>query len=141
LADTPDLGSGAERYAGSSPVLGKCPCYSGKNYADCCAPYHNGTPAPNALLLMRSRYSAFSLGLADYLVATSLPPQDKASLLTFSRTMTFTGLDILEFVDGATHASVTFRAHLLYEGKDSSFTEKSAFIKQNNRWHYVNADR
>ncbi len=33
------------------------------------------TPAPCAEALMRSRYSAYVLGLIDYLVATTLPAQ------------------------------------------------------------------
>lgn len=36
----------------------------------CCGPIHEGSPAPSAERLMRSRYSAFALGNADYLLAT-----------------------------------------------------------------------
>ena len=40
-----------------------CPCTSTLPYANCCAPFHQGQAAPSARQLMRSRYSAFVLGL------------------------------------------------------------------------------
>ncbi len=49
----------------------RCPCSSNKNYADCCGRYLNGGEvAPNAEALMRSRYTAYTLGRGDYLLAT-----------------------------------------------------------------------
>ena len=50
-----------------------CPCGSGNLLDACCGHYHAGTPAPDAQTLMRSRYSAYVLGLIDYLVHTTLP--------------------------------------------------------------------
>ncbi|MET0302974.1 MAG: YchJ family metal-binding protein, partial [Microbacteriaceae bacterium] len=48
-----------------------CPCGSGRSYADCCGPAHAGSaPAPTAEALMRSRFSAYALGLADYVLAS-----------------------------------------------------------------------
>src|SRR5687768_7898557 len=47
-----------------------CPCDSGLGYGECCGPLHAGAPAPTALALMRSRYSAYAGGDADYLRAT-----------------------------------------------------------------------
>ena len=46
-------------------------CYCGNSipFQDCCEPYIKGiTNAPTAEKLMRSRYSAFATGAADYLV-------------------------------------------------------------------------
>ncbi|HAW61148.1 MAG TPA: hypothetical protein DCX26_02290, partial [Pseudomonas sp.] len=48
-----------------------CPCGSGDALAECCGRYHAGVAAPSAELLMRSRYSAYVLGLVDYLQATT----------------------------------------------------------------------
>lgn len=42
-----------------------CPCHSQKCYEECCKRYHEGAAAENALILMRSRYSAYALQLAD----------------------------------------------------------------------------
>jgi SEC-C motif-containing protein len=39
-------------------------------YAACCGRHHGGIPAADAESLMRSRYSAYVLGLEDYLLAT-----------------------------------------------------------------------
>ena len=48
-----------------------CPCCSGKS-AICCQKYHKGLTPENALVLMRSRYSAYALGVGDYLIETTL---------------------------------------------------------------------
>ncbi|MBD7987486.1 YchJ family protein [Luteimonas sp. Sa2BVA3] len=50
-----------------------CPCNPSAAYAECCQPLHGGAPAETAEALMRSRYSAYVLGLRDYLVATWHP--------------------------------------------------------------------
>jgi len=50
-----------------------CPCHSGEKYKKCCQPYHKGIFPSNAQKLMRSRYSAFALGLAEYIMTTTHP--------------------------------------------------------------------
>ena len=62
------------------PATAACPCGSDKAYGDCCGLYHAGwhtgapnTPrlhAPTPEALMRSRYSAYALKLAGYLLGT-----------------------------------------------------------------------
>lgn len=48
-----------------------CFCSSGKSYAECCQPVHHKTQsALTAEALMRSRFSAFCLGLTDYLLSS-----------------------------------------------------------------------
>src|SRR5690606_41891805 len=49
------------------------PCHPSATFANCCQPLHDGTPAATAEELMRSRYSAYVLGLRDYLAATWHP--------------------------------------------------------------------
>lgn len=53
-----------------SLAVAACPCGSGLLLSECCGRYHNGVAAPDAVSLMRSRYSAFALGLEAYLLAT-----------------------------------------------------------------------
>ena len=114
----------------------KCPCHSQKDYKDCCKPYHDGTPAPTPLTLMRSRYSAYALKKIDYIVETALhPTRSKEELEEFAKSTSFDGLTILE----AKANFVTFRAHLTQNGQDASFTEKSRFIRINDRWKYDSA--
>ena len=97
---------------------------------------------------MRSRYAAYALKLADYIIATTHRdnplykeniPDWKKDIVAFGDKTTFTGLDIIEFIDGENNAFVTFRAGLHQGETDVSFTEKSAFIKENSRWFYANA--
>ena len=52
------------------PLSTPCPCGSGASLVACCGRWHAGEAAPTAEALMRSRYSAYVLGLEDYLLAT-----------------------------------------------------------------------
>lgn len=129
-----------------------CPCGSGRKYKKCCRPAHDGRPAPTAEALMRSRFSAYALGLADYIIATTDPagPQWqtpvsawKASIEAWCRETTFAGLTILEAEEGEHEGYVTFRADLRREPVDGralgdpvGFTERSRFRKVNGRWLY-----
>lgn len=118
-----------------------CPCHSGEKYKKCCQPYHKGISPKNALLLMRSRYSAYAMGLIEYIMATTHPNNPDASIALadwqtsiaeFSKTTQFIGLNILEFVDGEKEAYVTFEAQF-----DHGFMkEKSRFYKINGKWLY-----
>ncbi len=127
-----------------------CPCKSGKNYRECCQPYHEGAPPENALLLMRSRYAAYARGLAEYIIATTHPTnpswptehtQRTQEILQFSQKTIFENLKILSFVDGDVEAYVTFTAYLKQGAKDASFTEKSRFFKVNGRWLFAEGER
>ncbi len=126
-----------------------CPCHSGKAYQECCRPYHEEKAAENALLLMRSRYSAYALGFAEYIIATTHPnnpartvPRDQweREICSFSKNTAFDGLTIVEFVDGKEQSSVTFTAVLRQGGRDVSFTEKSLFKKVHGTWLYLFGD-
>jgi SEC-C motif domain protein len=124
----------------------KCPCHSQKSYEECCKRYHDGVPAENALLLMRSRYSAYALHLADYIIQTTYHPNSainadiakwKKEILEFSQATDFTGLQIIDFHEKTDSATVTFLAILEQNHRDVSFTEKSHFIKMNNQWFFL----
>ena len=53
-----------------------CPCQSGQYYLDCCAPYHqHKAQLESADVLMRSRYSAYTLCHIGYIVETTVPAQ------------------------------------------------------------------
>ena len=77
-----------------------CPCGSGKPYAACCGPLHAGTRiAPTASALMRSRYSAFARGLADYLL-TTWHPATRPALLELDDHTVWTGLTVESVTGG-----------------------------------------
>jgi SEC-C motif-containing protein len=95
---------------------------------------------------MRSRFSAYALGLADYIMATTHPrfgayQHDKNSwkkqILAFSNGARFRKLEILSNHDGDAEAFVTFTAYLNRDGDDVSFTELSRFVKDGDRWLYA----
>lgn len=118
-----------------------CPCHSGEKYKKCCQPYHKGISPKNALLLMRSRYSAYALGLIEYIMATTHPNNPDASIALadwqtsiadFADSTQFLGLTILEFVDGEKEAFVTFEARFDH----TTMKEKSRFYKINGKWLY-----
>ena len=47
----------------------KCPCLSGKNYADCCEGIIKGTKkAETAEALMRARYSAYAKAEVEFIM-------------------------------------------------------------------------
>ncbi|MDD2780856.1 YchJ family metal-binding protein [Sulfuricurvum sp.] len=122
-----------------------CPCHSGKKYKHCCLPYHKGILPSNAQKLMRSRYSAFALGLSEYIMTTTHPDNTdftedlthwKESILEFSDSTRFNGLKIVEVIDGETEAFVTFEA-LLDRG---ILKEKSRFLKIKGKWLYESGE-
>ncbi len=90
---------------------------------------------------MRSRYSAFTLGAADYLLA-SWAPQSRPSALTLDRDQRWTGLEIIETDGGQALAAtgiVEFVAHYERGGVAGSLRERSAFARHEGRWVYVAA--
>ena len=77
-----------------------CPCGSGADYQDCCAPLHRQKAvAQTAEQLMRSRYAAYVAHEIDYLVATTVPSQqallDREDMARWSRQAEWLGLDVL----------------------------------------------
>lgn len=123
----------------------ECPCFSGKKYDKCCQVYHNGRLPPTPEALMRSRYSAYALGLADYIIDTthyknlafeSNRDAWKREILNFSEKTEFISLEVKE----AQGDQVIFTAFLRQDGQDASFTERSLFKKEEGKWQYLSAE-
>lgn len=119
-----------------------CPCGHGDSYTNCCHIYHAGTPAPNAHELMRSRYVAFFLKNIDYIIATTAPAQqdllDKSTLQAWADEMTWTGLEVVSHNKvGKRHAQVHFRAYFDDDGQQGVHDERSAFVKINDHWYFI----
>lgn len=119
-----------------------CPCGSGLPYEGCCAPFHLGTALPAApVALMRSRYSAFALGLADYLEATLHPearrPGDRAALEETLGAVRWIGLRILASPQPEEErGEVEFVAFHLENGQVAQLHERSLFLRPAGRWSY-----
>lgn len=128
-------------------TMKSCPCHSGKVYSECCEPLHKGTTIPNnAVALMQSRYAAYALHLAKYIMMTTHPDhvhlhksqrEWRDEILQFCRTTQFNGLEILDFFPQGDKATVTFKAILTQGHTDTSFVERSLFHRVGKRWLYV----
>jgi SEC-C motif domain protein len=119
-----------------------CPCGSGEQYDGCCGPAHAGTPAPTAEALMRSRYSAFALGLAPYLLA-SWHPATRPAELDLDGATTWRRLQIVDTVAGGAgddDGVVEFRA--AYRAPDGAglLHERSRFVREGGRWYYLTGE-
>lgn len=119
--------------------MSACPCASGATYLACCGRWHAGAPAPDAQALMRSRYSAFVLGLTDHLLATWHPSTRPASL-TLDAGVTWLGLEVRRHAADSDHASVEFVARSKLGGRATRLHETSRFVREAGRWYYVDGD-
>ncbi|MCZ7437397.1 YchJ family metal-binding protein [Micromonospora sp. WMMC241] len=119
-----------------------CPCGSGRPYEDCCAPVHRGAAtAATAEALMRSRFSAFVLGDADYL-RHSWHSRTRPERLALDPGTRWTRLEVLETGQGGLFDStgtVRFRAHYREDGRAGVLAELSRFAREDGRWVYLDA--
>jgi len=121
-----------------------CPCGSGRPYAHCCGPLHQGgTVAADAEALMRSRYSAYVLKLDAYIQASwhasTRPPQ--LVLEAAGSAVKWLGLEIKRHEpDGADGAIVEFVARHKVGGRAQRLHEVSRFVREDGRWYYVDGE-
>ena len=118
--------------------MSACPCHPARSYADCCGPLHAGAIAATAAALMRSRYSAYVLGLSDYLLATWHPRTRPAELELDAGTR-WLGLEVKRHAaDGTDSASVEFVARYRIGGAPVvRLHEISRFQREDGRWYYL----
>lgn len=119
-----------------------CPCTSSQPYAACCGPLHGGQAAISAKALMRSRYSAFVLGLEAYLLATWHPSSRPPSLdLLVGPRPKWLGLEVKKHQNlGLTEAWVEFVARYRVNGRGQRLHETSRFVREEGRWFYVDGE-
>ena len=122
-----------------------CPCKSGKKYGDCCHLAHSGKrPAVTAEALMRSRFSAYVLRIADYIIKTTHPKfreeYFKENIQKWMKQTRWTHLEILDLSKGLVHqeiGEVEFLAEFFLEGQSQILHERSNFVKYKGRWVYT----
>jgi SEC-C motif-containing protein len=88
---------------------------------------------------MRSRYSAFALGDAGYLLRT-WHPSGRPRALSLGPALRWTRLAVLGTRDGGlfdTTGTVQFRAVYLRRGKRGVLAETSRFARQGRHWTYL----
>jgi SEC-C motif domain protein len=138
----------------TSPARVPCPCGRRDRrelplaFAQCCGRYIDDfehTPASDAESLMRSRYTAFVLERADYLLAT-WHPSTRPATLDFEPGVKWLGLDVRSrSVLDADHAEVEFVARQRNSsGAASRLHERSRFVREESgllhRWYYLDGD-
>ncbi|CAM3886510.1 YchJ family protein [Flavobacterium cucumis] len=122
--------------------MSNCYCGNAALFQDCCEPFIKGvTNAPTAEKLMRSRYSAFATGDADYLVNTTHISKrryhNKKDILAWSQANKWLKLEVL----ASTKTTVTFKAYFLDENlKAQVHYEHSTFKFENDKWFYVDGE-
>ena len=129
-ADTPCLCGRAQR---GRPLV----------WSACCGRYvdaWDAHPAPDAEALMRSRYSAYVLGRADYLVAT-WHPSTRPAALELDPGIKWLGLEVRAHRPlGPDWAEVEFVARSRSLGRGQRLHEVSRFVREGGRWYYVDGD-
>jgi SEC-C motif-containing protein len=146
-----------------------CPCGSGEKYSACCKKYHDGEIPPTPEALMRSRYSAYSKGLVEYVIDTTHPDNPsqagtvnpdgtpsstlREDVVATCEKITWDKLKILSCEDGSSpdEAYVTFQTYFKTKGQvgqraqgwhTQSFVEKSRFLKgTDGKWLYVDGEQ
>lgn len=125
-----------------------CPCGSALEYSLCCQRYLSGSElALTPSQLMRSRYSAFVMKDADYLVKTWHPSCEpdafRADLEKSFAGTEWLGLTLFA-ADNGKHADegfVSFVARFREHSKTSALIERSRFLKENGQWYYIDGTR
>ncbi len=108
-----------------------CPCGSA-SYDECCGRLHRGEQqAGTAEELMRSRYSAYAVGDADYVWRT-WHPRTRPEQVEPDPETRWIRLEIVE----ASEDTVEFRAH----HDRGALHERSRFEQRGGRWFYVDGE-
>jgi SEC-C motif domain protein len=120
-----------------------CPCTPALAYRLCCGRYHGGSQylqAPDAQVLMRSRYSAYVLDELAYLQATWHSSTRPAQLEPNAPGLRWLGLALRSHVRlGPQEASVEFVARYKLGGRATRLHEVSRFVLEAGQWFYVEA--
>jgi SEC-C motif-containing protein len=123
-----------------------CPCGRGGAfgvlpYERCCGRYLDdpATPAPDAESLMRSRYTAFTRGRRDYLLAT-WDDAHRPARLDLDPGVVWLGLEVLDRSTDGDRATVEFVARFRPTGRgprEQRLHERSRFVRRDGRWYYL----
>ena len=118
-----------------------CPCGLASPYADCCGRWHAGPlrlRAPDAALLMRSRYTAYVLRDVGYLRETWHPRTRPLRLDPDPPDLHWLGLEVRRrSPQDERHATVEFVARWKRNGRAMRLHETSRFENVDGHWVYV----
>lgn len=119
-----------------------CYCESEKSFENCCGKFIKGAENPTTSEeLMRSRYSAYVLANAAYIIHTTHPKTrylySKKAILKWAKENNWQNLEVIKTETN----TVVFKACFKDEtGKEHIHFEKSIFEKLGGKWYYVSGD-
>jgi SEC-C motif-containing protein len=119
----------------------RCPCGVG-TYAEHCGPLHGGAPASTAVALMRSRFSAFALALAPYLLRT-WSRRTRPAAIDMGGGPEWRRLQIVDTLAGGQADDtgvVEFRASYRSAEGAGVLHERSRFVREDGLWVYLDGD-
>ncbi|MRX27265.1 YchJ family protein [Kangiella sp. HZ709] len=126
-----------------------CPCQdksatNARLYEDCCESKHKGlTKAQSAEELMRSRYSAFFLGLGKYIFDTHHADFRNGTVEDYTASAQSTNwcrLEVLESEQLESNDKVNFKAYFFEKDKLHCMHEISNFVLEANQWFYTDGE-
>ncbi|WP_349506770.1 YchJ family protein [Agrobacterium pusense] len=125
-----------------------CPCGSAEEFDICCNPYIAGhRPAPTAEALMRSRYTAFTLGNLDYIESTITEQASQSfNRVDMERSLPGTewlGLEVRDTSGGRESddsGTVNFAFHYRSKNRDFSQVEIASFRRIDGVWRYDDSE-
>ena len=113
-------------------MMQKCYCHSDELFEKCCGPILNGQKkTSSSLALMRSRFSAFTIGNIEHLKKTMSKPFVESKLNPFKWVR-------LEILGQADLYHVEFKAYYIYRDKLHVLHEQSEFALIEGHWIYTN---
>lgn len=127
-----------------------CPCGLPALYSQCCGRFHAGPlhlQAPSAEALMRSRYSAYVMGLSDYLRDTWHPRTRPNAVELEQPGPRWLGLEVRsqraladvvsDHSEPVAQAEVEFVARCKQGGRATRLHETSRFLREGGHWLYL----
>ncbi|MGV0921745.1 YchJ family protein [Empedobacter falsenii] len=119
-----------------------CPCSSGKEYKNCCEPFHLNKELPKTPEeLMRSRYAAFAMVLPEYLVDTTHSSTQKdndfSDIEDWAKSNKWLKLEIVFAKDNKVRVRAYYQDK---QGEIYEHDELSTFVQENGKWFYVDGE-
>lgn len=126
----------------------RCPCGSAEEFKTCCSPYiSRNRLAPTAEALMRSRYTAFTLGNLDYIESTITEHASQSfNRIDMERSLPGTewlGLEVRDTTGGRESddtGTVNFAFHYRSKSRDFSQVEIASFRRVDGAWLYDDSE-
>lgn len=127
--------------------MSSCPCGSGREFESCCGPIVAGGPAPTAEALMRSRYTAFTMGLIDHIERTHAPEAkagfNRPEAESWAKESRWDGLEVRSATaggEGDDEGTVEFVARHHRAGHPFVHHERATFRREAGAWVYVDGE-